>query len=124
MVAKMTEQDLVRKEVEKTLASLDRMERLDAGSAFFAKLQARLEAEARKPAPARRPGFFPVLLPRLRPVLLGLLILINILTVVFVAKAGRSGAGAKKTSVMTVADDYSLDQNLDDFNLSGEEKGK
>ena len=120
----MATQDLVRKNVEETLASLDRLERLDAGPAFLSKLQARLEAEVKKTVPSPRPGFFPVLIPRLRPVLLGLLILINILTVVFVARASRYREEMKKTSLMTVANDYALNQNLDEFNLSGEEKGK
>lgn len=114
----MAKQDLVREKVEETLASLDRMERLDAGPAFFSKLQARLGAEAERPVRFRLPN---LLAPALRPALLAILVLVNILTVVFVAKAGARREGLEKATVMAVAADYSLGQNLDEFDLAGEE---
>jgi hypothetical protein len=120
----MAKQDLVRDKVEETLASLDRMERLDAGPAFFSKLQARLGAKTEKPV---RPGWFrlpKVFAPALRPALLAILVLVNILTVVFVAKTGTQQKEVEKASVMTVAADYSLSQNLDEFNFAGAEVGK
>jgi hypothetical protein len=120
----MAKQDLVREKVEETLASLDRMERLDAGPAFFQRLQARLGTEAEKPV---RPGLLrlpKVFAPVLRPALLAILVLVNILTVVFVAKAGAHREEVEKASVMTVAADYSLNQNLDEFNFAGEEVEK
>jgi hypothetical protein len=116
----MTKQDLVREQVEETLASLDRLERLDAGPAFFSRLQARLGAEAEKPVHSslfRLPRVF-------TPVLLAILVLVNILTVVFVAKAGAHREEVEKASVMAVAHDYSLNQSLDEFNFAREDVEK
>jgi hypothetical protein len=120
----MAKQDLVRKKVEETLTCLDRLERLDAGPAFFSRLQARLGAAAEKPV---QPGLFRlprVFTPVLRPALLALLVLVNILTVVFVAQAGVHREEVEKASVMTVAHDYSLNQSLDEFNFAGEDVEK
>jgi hypothetical protein len=120
----MTKQDLVREQVEETLASLDRLERLDAGPAFFSRLQARLGAEAEKPVHSSLFRLPRVFTPVLRPALLAILVLVNILTVVFVAKAGAHREEVEKASVMAVAHDYSLNQSLDEFNFAREDVEK
>jgi hypothetical protein len=122
---KMAKQDHVRAKVEETLASLDHMEQLQAGPAFISRLQARLAAGAGQPAQSRRLFRLPqVYAPVLRPVLLALLILVNLLTVVFVARTSAAQGKAEKTSILTVAKDYSLDQNLDELYFAGKEMGK
>jgi hypothetical protein len=118
----MAKQDTVREHVDEILTSMDHMERLDAGPAFFSKLRARLNTEAI--APSRRPRLFPVWVPKLRPVFLALLILVNLVTVIFAIRAGASGEKSKKTSLGIVAEDYSLDQNLADLYSSSEETQK
>lgn len=120
----MTKHDHVREKVEETLASLDRMEQLEAGPAFFSRLQERLAAGEGEPAPSRLLRLPGVFVSILRPVFLAILILVNLLTVVFVAKTSNSRGKVKKASVMILAVDYSLNQNPDELHFTGEEVEK
>jgi hypothetical protein len=115
---KMNKGDRVAEKVAETLAGFDAMERLDAGPDFFSKLQARINAGSGEPAPADWPRFFS---PILRPAFLALLIAINIVSVVFVARTGQARDKAEKATVGTVARDYSLDQNLHELYFAAED---
>jgi hypothetical protein len=112
----------VRDEVARTLASLDHLAQLEAGPDFLPRLRARMAATGLLTAPPRR---FPrILMPALRPALLALLLLVNLLTIAFVARANRSGKDAGPGSVMAVAADYSLTQDADDLLPAREENGR
>jgi hypothetical protein len=113
--------DGVAEKVAETLACLDRLERLEAGADFIARVQARIGAGAGKPARAGGrgwPGFFS---PVLRPAFLALLIATNIVTVVFLARTRLAGAKAEKATVGAVARDYALDQDLHELYFAAED---
>jgi hypothetical protein len=114
----------IRDEVERTLASLDHMERLSAGPAFSARLMARLDSGEGQVASRRLPLIPRVFVPVLRPALLAILVLGNLLTIVSVAKSDHSTTWLDKGSVTTVAADYSLTEDPEGPFLSRKEIGK
>ena len=117
-----TIQGPIQDEVERTMACLDGLERLEAGPDFLARVRRRVAGEDRQPVPTpwRRPFFAPLL----RPALLAVLILANLFTIVLVARAGRTRDAARAASVQAVASDYALTQDLDDLYGATEETGK
>ncbi len=81
----MSEVEQIRNEVEKTMTSMDHMDTLEAGPYFYTRLQARMRAMETE----AKPSLWELLGARvLRPAVLTLLLLINIISVSFMLVTG------------------------------------
>jgi hypothetical protein len=96
----------IEEEIDKTLAAMDRMEKLEAGPYFYTRLKPRLDSREKK-ATARLPG---TLLSRmLRPVLVTLLLLLNVVTALLIlSDTGKPAAEEKAlySYVSTLTGEY------------------
>ena len=76
----MDKRKRVREEVEKTMSLLDRMENLEAGPFFYTRVEAKLRSKEREKK-IKLPGFLGAGV--LKPALLVLLLMINLVSAVF-----------------------------------------
>jgi hypothetical protein len=91
---KMDKQERIREEVEKTMSLLDRMQNLEADPYFYIRIEARLRSEERekKTKLMGYPGA-----GVLKPALLLLLLMINLISVFFILKqSGDTGLAEEK----------------------------
>lgn len=90
----MDKQKRVQEEVEKTMSLLDRMENLEAGPYFYTRIEARLRSKEREEK-TKLLGFLGARV--LKPALLLLLLMINLISVFFFLKeSGDTGLAEKK----------------------------
>lgn len=116
----MTGKDDIRQKVEQTMAGMDKMEDLEAGPYFFQKVQARLREQERQVLP----GFLGwVNTMVLRPAVLTVIILINLVSAVVLLRGGGgqpevSTSGEQISYAAAFVADYSLgssQDSLDDY---------
>ncbi len=115
----MDKQKRLQDEVDKTLEMMDRMESLEAGPYFYTRLESKLRSRERE----KRhwlPNISQVLDKGLRPVLLTLLIVINMISAVFFmvqSKITRTRQEESQTYISTFLEDYSLNRNTYDIDV-------
>lgn len=113
----MTAKDDIRQKVEQTMACMDKMEDLEAGPYFFQKVQARLQEQERQTLP----GFLGwVNTMVLRPAVLTIIILINLVSAVVMFRGGGtqptvSTTGEQMSYAAAFVADYSLGSSQDSF---------
>ncbi len=103
----MNQKDRIEKEVEETIAYLERPEEIGESPFFFTRLGAKIREleEIGGSAFLRNIFAFPVL----RPLLLSLLVAVNLLTAVIVYR--ESAAASREAALQVIADEYSLTVN-------------
>lgn len=106
----------VQEEIEKILDSLKGMERLEAGPAFAAQLRARISA---LDAAGRR-RLAPWAL--LRPALLALLVLANLLTLAAAARSLSEEKRSERAAIQAMAADYDMEVEADPLAGAGKER--
>jgi hypothetical protein len=115
----MDKQKRLQDEVDKTLEMMDRMESLEAGPYFYTRLESKLRSRERE----KRhwlPNISQVLDKGLRPILLTLLIVINMISAVFFmvqSKITRTRQEESQTYISTFLEDYSLNRNTYDIDV-------
>jgi len=107
-MVKKTKNERIEIEVEKTLACLDEVERIEAGPHFLTRLLTRIRDLERGPKALALPVFIYRLL---RPALLGLMIAINVILAVLMFDSGRSQAETRKDSISAMASYYGLQES-------------
>jgi hypothetical protein len=116
----MDKQKRLQDEVDKTLEMMDRMESLEAGPYFYTRLESKLRSRERE----KRhwlPNISQVLDKGLRPILLTLLIVINMISAVFFmvqSKITRTRQEESQTYISTFLEDYSLNRNTYDIDVA------
>lgn len=116
----MDKQKRLREEVDKTLEMMDRMESLEAGPYFYTRLEAKLRSREKK----KRhwlPNISQVFNKGLRPVLLTLLIVINVISALFFmvqSQNTRTRQEEYQTNISTFLEDYSLNRNTYDIDVA------
>jgi hypothetical protein len=106
----MDKQKRLQEEVDKTLEMMDRMESLEAGPYFYTRLEAKLRSRERE----KRHW-------ALRPVLLTLLIVINVISAVFFlveSQNTRTSREEYQTDISAFLEDYSLNRNTYDIDVT------
>lgn len=113
----MTGKDDIRREVEQTMASMDKMEILEAGPYFFQKVNARLRQHERQTLP----GFLGwVNTVVLRPAVLTIIVLINLVSAVVMFRGGGGETTVSTTEkqisyAAAFVADYYLGDSQDSF---------
>lgn len=106
----MDKEKRLQEDVEKTLEMMDRMESLEAGPYFYTRLEAKLHSREKE----KRHW-------ELKPVLLTLLIVINVVSAVFFLVESintRTGREEYQTNISTFLEDYSLNRNTYDIDVT------
>lgn len=114
----MDKQKRAREEVEKTMSLLDRMENLEAGPYFYTRIEARLRSKEREEK-TKLWGFPGARV--LKPALLLLLLMINLISVFFFLKgSGHTGSAEEKyrTHVSQLVQEYWPTQDTYDISIT------
>ncbi len=123
----MNKEDQVRENVEKTLEIVDRLEPPKPGPYFYTRLEAELLSRE-KVAHGWLPGKWAA--GRLRPVLVTLLLLINVISAAFflagpkTAPTGKTGYTEYGDYASVFLEDYSLKKNTYDVDVAKKMTGE
>lgn len=123
----MNKEDRIRENVEKTLDMIDRLEAPKAGPYFYTRLEAELRSREKESR-----GWLPGTLGmgRLRPVLVTLLLLINVISAAFflvepnTVPAGKAGDSEYGDYASVFLEDYSLKKNTYDVDVAEKMTGE
>ena len=116
----MDKEKRIQEEVDMTMEIMDRMETLEAGPYFYTRLEAKLRSRERE----NKYGWPHITLlwdRALRPVLLALFIIINVISAVFFLATSphtRTNRAQYQTDISTFIQDYSLDRNTYDIDVT------
>jgi hypothetical protein len=108
----MDRKNKIEQEVEKTIQAFENAERLPKNPFFYTRLRARIDGQE------RRKRAFPesILKGWLRPVFLGVIVAVNVVTAVYILD--KSGAETtREDSIQIFAEAYALDQSQSDVFL-------
>ncbi len=112
----MERKEHIEQEVEKTLRCFETIENIESDPFFYTRLQAKIRDLEEKKKPARHPGFS--IGYYLRPALLVLLVVFNILSAVLVFRGSDTQSDVRQYYLTTFADEYALNQDEYDLFLS------
>lgn len=110
------EQEHINKKVEETMAYLDKQEAVEAEPFFFTRLEARL---AKQDEHIHNPGFFLFKSVQLKPIFVGIILLLNIIAVSVVI-SNKTTINDHTYEIANLIDSYALDQ-ADYYLLTNEE---
>jgi hypothetical protein len=118
----MDKEKRIQEEVDMTLEIMDRMETLEAGPYFYTRLETKLRSREREKKYGW-PQIAPLWDRGLKPLLLTLLILINVTSAVFFlvqsqSQYDRANQEQYQTDISAFIQDYSLDRNTYDIDVS------
>jgi hypothetical protein len=100
----MTQRDYIQEEVQKTLDCLDRMPRLDGNPFLYTRIALQLSAMMRQPS-ARTSHRVATIL---KPVLLGLLIVFNIITLARTLTSASADTASRSDLVDSITHEYQI----------------
>lgn len=121
----MDKKKRIEQEVEETLAVMDRLDRLEAGPYFYTRVQARMRSrDKEKTGIIPGPGWWSIL----KPVMMTLLLLVNLVSAAFFLMGPSDTATARNTSgnsplytyVSGVTEEYwNQNQSIDSYIADG-----
>jgi hypothetical protein len=96
----MEKRNKIEEEIERTMESLDGLEKLKANPFMFQKVQARIEEEANEKLPILRPNFIAALV---------IIILLNSITLAYFYKdASNVTSSVKSESIQSISKEYNI----------------
>lgn len=100
----MNRKQKIEQEIEKTLEQFEQAERLPGNPYFYTRVQARLDESE----PAKRKTLIPAVL---KPVFLGLLVSLNVLTAVYFLSGNSTQTADRSDLLSEFAREYGLEEN-------------
>ena len=108
----MTDKERIEQEVEKTLQCFNDIETVEPRSFFFTRLKAGIMSIEAEKARAKQRGW---IVASLRPALLSLLIVLNLISAVAIFRGAETQTDSRSESLAAFAEEYSFTQETDDL---------
>ena len=109
----MNREKKLTREVEKTMASLDHFEAIKAGPDFYSQVDKKIRNLSKPQKNSFKPRFG---FPLLRPALLIIIILFNLVSIVLLLQEREPGQDSRDEYIATLMDEYNLVQSNYYFN--------